>query len=80
MTIQHPLPEGFTDVLTALPDPLRPVLGIRQPPNLTLKYEVLTVKYDPTHAQPWRTPAFGDVLETGGDIIGWMAMPAWFGR
>lgn len=73
------LPEGFISVGTQVPSHSRPVLVIRLASAGTVRFEVLTGRYDPEYGNPWRDLSNDSITESGSCALGWREAPEWLG-
>ncbi len=78
-SLTHPIPVGFTSVLTGLPDTDEPVLAFRCSGYVCATFEVMTARYMPDYRprSPWRDISGEAVSDSGSDILAWKLARDW---
>lgn len=69
------LPEGFTPCSERLPAAGDIVIAIREATVSSVRFELLTARYDPEyrHLNPWRMIDGDAVTDSGNEVLGWRA-------
>jgi hypothetical protein len=71
------LPEGYIPCSERLPAACKVVIAIRAATVSSVRFELLTARYDPEYRRlhPWRTIDGDAVTDSGNEVIGWRPAP-----
>ena len=71
------LPEGFVPCSERLPAAGKVVIAIREATVSSVRFELLTARYDPEYRRfhPWRMIDGDAVTDSGNEVIGWRPAP-----